>query len=262
MKKSSIAILILLFVIIGLGLWLQHSLAKIASLESTGGKIPSEYRREAEVLDKTADEVKKEIEKAPATSGATVKFAPKRKAKSAPAKYGDITPYLADTTAGCFQCLESVEINYAFDNSYIVLKDLLVFDPESQSFVSKSREFRITEEFNKLLVKEGIENFIKHDTKLFRMRWGLSADYAWSIRKDFPGIGFGPSLEFMNLQKWTKIKAGVYTGVYVVPSLLMSSHGVVGLDWRFFRNMAMGLAFSRSAKENQITAALIFYPFD
>lgn len=253
---AALAIAVLAFI-----LWsgYQHQrdleLATAAELALQSGK----YKREIEVLRKTAADLRTSIEQAPATSGATIRYITRYKDRVVVKEVSAAT----DMPADCLECLSAVEIPYHFESSYVVLDDVLRFNPDTMTFDSVDRKFELTDDFNAKLLRLGIENFVDEDTKILQARWGVAVSYGYNTGPEpLPGMGIGVALEFLNLKRVVGAEVGVNVSAIVVPQALSESHLFLAVDWRPFRNTAVGLGYGRSLGFNMVAAQLVFFPFD
>lgn len=221
-------------------------------------EVKRKYDREITVLRETADDLRRQIEEAPAVSGAKVRTIVKYRDREV---VKDVTTAV-DLPPGCAECLAAIEIPYHFDNSYVVLDDTLRFNPLTQAFDSVDRKFVLTDRFNDAVVSTGLQNFVQHDDRWFHVRWAVGVDYTWVPMDRFPGLGVGPAVELVNLKKLLGAEVGINLALMVVPNDIKDSHVSAVLDWRVVRNAALGVGYGRSIGDNLVAAQVVFFPFD
>jgi hypothetical protein len=227
-------------------------------------ELEKEYKREKKILENTADELRSKLENVPSDSGAGVVPVYDYRTIYVRKPYDETTPEPVTIPASCEDCLPKIQFPYHFDNEYFWLRDTLRWNPQTRKLDGNDQQWGFTDNFNQALIEAGLKAAEEIDDRLWQPRLQIVVDSGVQDSEIDPitGVGVGIGAELLNLRGLTNLPVGVNVAVAIVPKAISQSHLLAGVEWRFFRNMAVGVAGGRSLMHNMVLIDLTVFPMD
>jgi len=219
--------------------------------------LKEKYGKEAKILSDTVDRVTAELEKEKVKSKLIIKWK---------TKTNTVTERV-EVPAECILCFEKIDsFGYAYPSTYFTLTSEFGWDKNKSEFTDLGSSIKFTNRFKEMVELYGLQEFQKNDLRTWRIRQFFAVDGGIKIDDNalfngfsYAGIGYG--IEFMNLLDWFKAPVGVNVAGYLVPQQVLDSHVSIGVDYRVFYNIFVGVGYGRSLVDNMITLNVGVFPF-